>query len=166
MAAVLRQAVLSSRNDFCSLNPCQRFSWEQTMQTLAFIGLGNMGRGMAANQARSGRKVHAFDLSETACREAQNAGCEVFASAREAVRGVEAVITMLPAGQHVRSVYAESILPHVDEGALLIDCSTIDVESARAVSELSRSAGKRLRPADAPVSGGTTAADAGSLAFM
>jgi len=86
------------------------------------------------------------------------------ASAAEAVEGAEAVITMLPAGAHVRQLYAEAILPHAPKSALLIDCSTIDVESARFVGEQARGAGFRF--ADAPVSGGTAAADAGSLTFM
>ena len=92
------------------------------------------------------------------------AGCGDAASAAEAVRGADAVITMLPAGQHVRSLYADAILAHAPKSALLIDCSTIDVDSARLVGEQARAAGFRF--ADAPVSGGTAAADAGTLTFM
>ncbi len=136
------------------------------MTTLAFIGLGNMGGGMAANQAAAGRIVRAFDLSAQALQKAEAAGCTPCASAAEAVSGADAVITMLPAGKHVRGVYAADILPNAKEGALLVDCSTIDVDSARAVAALSSDAGKGFRPADAPVSGGTAAADAGTLAFM
>ncbi len=134
------------------------------MTRVAFIGLGNMGGGMAANQAKAGREVVAFDLSAAALDKAAAAGCGKAGSAAEAVKGANAVITMLPAGPHVRQVYAEQILPHAPKTALLIDSSTIDVESARAVAAQAKAAGFRF--ADAPVSGGTAAADAGSLAFM
>lgn len=134
------------------------------MTRVAFIGLGNMGGGMAANQAKAGRQVAAFDLSQEALDRAEAAGCAPAGSVAEAVRDAEAVITMLPAGPHVRAVYAEQILPNVAKGALLIDCSTIDVESARAVAAQAKAAGFRF--ADAPVSGGTAGADAGTLAFM
>lgn len=136
------------------------------MQTLAFIGLGNMGGGMAANQAKAGHTVRAFDLSEAAVSKAVDVGCIAAASTADAVQGADAVITMLPAGKHVMSVYAADIIPNAKDGALLIDCSTIDVDSARQVAALARDAGKSLRTADAPVSGGTAAADAGTLAFM
>jgi 3-hydroxyisobutyrate dehydrogenase len=134
------------------------------MTRVAFIGLGNMGGGMAANQAKAGREVMAFDLSATALDKAAAAGCARAPSAAEAVKDAAAVITMLPAGPHVRQVYAEQILPNAPRSALLIDSSTIDVESARAVAAEAKAAGFRF--ADAPVSGGTAAADAGSLAFM
>jgi len=131
---------------------------------VAFIGLGNMGGGMAANQAKAGREVLAFDLSDAALVRAAQAGCRRAASTAEAVRGAEAVITMLPAGPHVRKLYAEEVLPNAAPSALLVDCSTIDVESARAVAGQARAAGFRF--ADAPVSGGVAAAEAGTLAFM
>lgn len=131
---------------------------------VAFIGLGNMGGGMAANQAKAGRKVLAYDLSPAALARAVEHGCVAAASAAEAVRDADVVITMLPAGPHVRAVYADQILPHAKPGVLLIDCSTIDVESARHVAAAAIKAG--LRAADAPVSGGIAAAEAGSLAFM
>ena len=134
------------------------------MQTVAFIGLGNMGLGMAANQARAGRTVFAFDLSEASRKAAGNQGCKSAESAADAVREADAVITMLPAGRHVRGVYESDILPNAKPGALLADCSTIDVPTARAVAAMARDAG--FRSADAPVSGGTAAADAGTLAFM
>jgi 3-hydroxyisobutyrate dehydrogenase len=134
------------------------------MSRVAFIGLGNMGGGMAANQAKAGREVAAFDLSAAALEKAKTAGCRPAASAAEAVRKAEVVITMLPAGPHVRAVYADEVLPNAPKSALLIDCSTIDVESARAVAAQARGAGFRF--ADAPVSGGTAAAEAGTLAFM
>ena len=136
------------------------------MTTIAFIGLGNMGAGMAANLAKAGHDVLAFDLSPAALDRARGAGCRVAASATEAVSEAETVITMLPAGTHVRQVWAESVIPAARQGALLIDCSTIDVDSARAVSAAAAAAGKALEAADAPVSGGIMAADAGTLAFM
>ena len=134
------------------------------MTNIAFIGLGNMGGGMAANQAKAGHKVSAFDLSAAAQENAKASGCTPTVSAAAAVKDADAVITMLPAGAHVRAVYADEILPHAKKGALLIDCSTIDVESARAVAAQARDAG--FRAADAPVSGGTAAAEGGTLAFM
>ncbi len=134
------------------------------MTTVAFIGLGNMGAGMAANLAKSGATVRAFDLSAPALDKAKAAGCEVFASAAEAVAGARVVVTMLPAGAAVRSVWTKDVIPNAAENALLIDCSTIDVETTRFVAGEARGAG--LRTADAPVSGGIMAADAGTLAFM
>jgi 3-hydroxyisobutyrate dehydrogenase len=134
------------------------------MTRIAFIGLGNMGGGMAANQAKAQHNVAAYDLSPEALARAAAAGCNAAESVAAAVRDAEVVITMLPAGAHVRSVYADEILPNVARGALLIDCSTIDVESARAVAAWASAEGFRF--ADAPVSGGTAAADAGTLAFM
>ena len=131
---------------------------------IAFIGLGNMGGGMAANQAKAGRQVAAFDLSAEALKRAEGQGCSPAASVAEAVKGADAVITMLPAGPHVRKVYAEQVFPNAPKTALLIDCSTIDVESARAVA--AQAAEQGFTFADAPVSGGTMAADAGTLAFM
>jgi 3-hydroxyisobutyrate dehydrogenase len=134
------------------------------MTRIAFIGLGNMGGGMAANQAKAGHEVLAFDLSEDALSRARQSGCVRAASVAEAVAGTEVVITMLPAGPHVRQVYADHVLPNAPKGALLIDSSTIDVDSARAVAALAKAAGFRF--ADAPVSGGTAAAEGGTLAFM
>jgi len=134
------------------------------MNNIAFIGLGNMGAGMAANQARAGRRVTAFDLSEKAMKRAKEAGCKIVGSAAEAVKDADAVLTMLPAGKHVRGVYEADIIPNAPKGALLIDCSTIDVESARSVASAASEAG--FRSADAPVSGGTAAAEGGTLTFM
>ena len=134
------------------------------MTRIAFIGLGNMGGGMAANQAKAGREVMAFDLSAVAVDKAVAAGCSRAATVADAVAGADMVITMLPAGAHVRQVYAEQVLAHAPKSALLIDCSTIDVDSARAVAGQAKAAGYRF--ADAPVSGGTAAAEAGTLAFM
>jgi 3-hydroxyisobutyrate dehydrogenase len=134
------------------------------MTRIAFIGLGNMGGGMAARQVVGGREVMAFDLSEAAVKRAVKAGATGASSVARAVDGADAVITMLPAGPHVRKVYDEHIIPHTPKTALLVDCSTIDVDSARAVAKQAKEAGFRF--ADAPVSGGTAAADAGTLAFM
>ncbi len=132
--------------------------------TTAIIGLGAMGSGMAAALARAGRAVVAFDLDEGALARAGAAGCAVAPSAAEAAGAADAVITMLPAAPHVGAVWREAILPAARPGAYVIDCSTIDVETARRLAELAR--GQGLRPADAPVSGGVAAAQAGSLAFM
>ncbi|MAC12057.1 MAG: 3-hydroxyisobutyrate dehydrogenase [Sphingorhabdus sp.] len=134
------------------------------MTAIAFIGLGNMGGGMAANLAKAGHEVKAFDLSEEALAKAKAAGCAIADSAAEAVEGVAAVVTMLPAGKHVQAVYQESVFAHAKEGTLLIDCSTIDVETARTVAEAAE--GKGLVAVDAPVSGGIAAAEGGTLTFM
>ena len=134
------------------------------MRTIAFIGLGNMGSGMAANQAKAGNRVIAFDLSADAMARALEHGCETADSAAAAVAEADIVLSMLPAGKHVRGLYENDILPNARAGALLIDCSTIDVESARAVAEMCKAAG--FASADAPVSGGTAAAEGGTLAFM
>jgi 3-hydroxyisobutyrate dehydrogenase len=134
------------------------------MTHIAFLGVGAMGLGMSANLAKSGQRVVAFDVSDEALARAVAAGCERAASGAEAVTGAGSVITMLPAGAHVRRVYAETIVPNASAGALVIDCSTIDVETARDVAAMAAAAG--LRPADAPVSGGVGGAEAGTLTFM
>ncbi|MGR4891757.1 3-hydroxyisobutyrate dehydrogenase [Sphingopyxis sp. LARHCG72] len=131
---------------------------------IAFIGLGNMGGGMAANLAKAGHEVRAFDLSEEALARAVEAGCARAASAAEAVTGAEAVVTMLPAGKHVASVYESEVFPNAAQGTLLLDCSTIDVATARANIEAATAKG--LVAVDAPVSGGIAAANAGTLTFM
>jgi 3-hydroxyisobutyrate dehydrogenase len=131
---------------------------------IAFIGLGAMGAGMAANQVKKGRTVAAFDLVKDALDKAKGNGCEIAGSTAEAVKDADAVITMLPAGQHVLKVFSEAVLPNAPKTALLADCSTIDVETARKVAGLAKEAGFTF--ADAPVSGGTAGADAGTLAFM
>jgi len=134
------------------------------MTRIAFIGLGNMGGGMAARLVGAGHEVSAFDLSAEALERAAGRGCTPAASVREAVASAEAVITMLPAGPQVRAVYEGEILGQAPAGALLIDASTIDVETARAVAQKAAEAGYVF--ADAPVSGGTAGAEAGTLAFM
>lgn len=134
------------------------------MAKIAFIGLGNMGGPMAANLAKAQHHVTAFDLSDAAVKAAVDKGAHGAASAAEAVNGAEIVVTMLPAGKHVRSVYESDVLPNVGKGVLLIDCSTIDVDSARHVALLAQKAG--LDMVDAPVSGGVGGATAGTLTFM
>lgn len=134
------------------------------MTRVAFIGLGNMGSGMAANVVKAGHAVSAFDLSADAVKRATEQGAVGAASAAEAVKDADIVITMLPAGQHVRQVYDQQVAPNAKAGALFIDCSTIDVESARVVAADMET--RRFRFADAPVSGGTAAAQGGSLTFM
>ena len=133
------------------------------MADIAFIGLGNMGLPMALNLVRAGPGVTGFDLSPAAREAATAAGLALAQSALDCVRRAQVVVTMLPAGRHVRAVWQE-IVGAVPEGALLIDSSTIDVESARAVHELAGAQG--LLALDAPVSGGTGGAVAGTLTFM
>jgi len=123
-----------------------------------------MGGGMAANLAKAGHDVRAFDLSQDALDKAKAAGCLPAASAAEAVDGAEAVITMLPAGKHVEATYIDVLLDNAAPGAILIDCSTIDVDTARRVAEAATARG--LMAVDAPVSGGIAAANAGTLTFM
>ncbi|NNC48305.1 MAG: 3-hydroxyisobutyrate dehydrogenase [Sphingomonas sp.] len=134
------------------------------MSKVAFIGLGNMGGGMAANLVKAGHEVTAFDLSPDALDRAKKNGCAIADDAAAAVKGADAVVTMLPAGKHVAAVYAESVIPNADKSAILIDCSTIDVATARDVAGKAAEAG--LTMVDAPVSGGIAAADAGTLTFM
>ena len=133
------------------------------MMRVAFIGLGNMGGGMAANQAKARREVAAFDLSAAALDRAAAAGCSKARSAAEAVKSADAVVTMLPAGSDVRRVYAEQILPNAPRSAILVDSSTIDVESARAVAVQAKAAGFSF--ADAPVSGGHSGGRRGHAGF-
>jgi 3-hydroxyisobutyrate dehydrogenase len=134
------------------------------MARVGFIGLGNMGGGMAANLVKAGHQVVAFDLAEPAIERARGNGCAIATSAEEAVDGAEAVVTMLPAGKHVASVYEGSVIGKAPTDAILIDCSTIDVATAKAVEKDAEAAGHAM--VDAPVSGGIAAADAGTLTFM
>ncbi|MGQ7830674.1 3-hydroxyisobutyrate dehydrogenase [Altererythrobacter sp. Z27] len=131
---------------------------------IAFIGLGNMGGGMAANLVKAGHEVHAFDLSEAAVAAAREHGCAIFASAAEACDGADAVVTMLPNGAIVKAVYTNDVIGNAPAGAVLLDCSTIDVATAREVISLAEAAGYDM--VDAPVSGGIAAANAGTLTFM
>ena len=131
---------------------------------IAFIGLGNMGGGMAANLVKAGHQVNAFDLSEEALAAAKDNGCATYTDAREAVQGVDGVVTMLPNGAIVKSVYTDSVIGHAPAGAVLLDCSTIDVATAKEVIATAEAAGYDM--VDAPVSGGIAAANGGTLTFM
>ncbi|GGK32414.1 3-hydroxyisobutyrate dehydrogenase [Salinarimonas ramus] len=133
------------------------------MTRIAFIGLGNMGAPMAGNLVAAGHAVTGFDLAPAAQEAARAAGATIAASAAEAVADAQIVVTMLPAGRHVTAVW-EAILPACARGALLIDSSTIDVESARAAHAMAEAAG--CLSLDAPVSGGVGGASAGTLTFM
>ena len=134
------------------------------MARVAFIGLGHMGGGMAPNLAKAGHEVRAFDLSEEALVHAVERGCKRAKSAADACKDVDAVVTMLPAGKHVAEVYRESVFGAAPKKAILMDCSTIDVATAKAVEEEAQAAGYTM--VDAPVSGGIAAAEGGSLTFM
>ncbi len=134
------------------------------MARVAFIGLGNMGGGMAANLAKKGHDVRAFDLSADALARAEAAGCLAANDASAAIAGAEAIVTMLPAGTHVESVYTDAVFGSAAPTAILIDCSTIDVATAKRVAEAALAKG--LTAVDAPVSGGIGAANAGTLTFM
>lgn len=133
------------------------------MTTIAFIGLGNMGNPMAANLVKAGHTVQGFDLVPDNLTVAREHGVTVMANAAAAVKGAEVVITMLPAGRHVLSVY-EDIATGAPAGTLFIDCSTIDVDSARKAHAIAEK--HKLLSIDAPVSGGTGGAAAGTLTFM
>jgi 3-hydroxyisobutyrate dehydrogenase len=134
------------------------------MAKIAFIGLGHMGGGMAPNLAKAGHEVRAFDLSEDALKRAVDRGCTAAASAAEACKDVDAVVTMLPAGKHVAEIYRSSVFKAVPKTAVLMDCSTIDIATARTVEDEAKAAG--LTMVDAPVSGGIAAAEGGTLTFM
>lgn len=143
------------------------------MTRIGFIGLGNMGGSMAANLARAGHRVQVFDLVHESVTRAIAAGCIAAADAREAVSDCEVVISMLPAGEHVRTLWlgedagkggGQDLLAALPAGTLVIDCSTIDVASARQVGEAARARG--IRFIDAPVSGGVAGAAAGTLTFI
>ena len=136
---------------------------------IAFIGLGNMGAPMAVNLAKAGHSVKAFDLSQEAIAKVVSAGAQAASSAQEAVQGAEAVITMLPANQHVESLFlgrdgAAGLLAHIAKGTLVIDSSTIAAATSQKVAKAAQAAG--IDFIDAPVSGGTGGAIAGTLTFM
>ena len=139
------------------------------MTRIAFIGAGNMGLPMLRNLLVAGHQVRAYDVFPDALAEAVRAGAGEAASLADAVTAAEIVITMLPEGRHVRAVYLgdggnDGIVGHAPREALLADCSTIDVASARAVAAAASEAGYEM--IDAPVSGGVTGASAGTLTFM
>lgn len=132
-------------------------------RTIGFVGLGNMGGPMAANLVKAGHAVRGFDLAPASLATAREAGVTVAGSALEAVQGADAVVTMLPAGRHVIEVWTR-LAEALPAGTLLIDSSTIDVESARKAHALAH--GRGCLSVDAPVSGGTGGAKAGTLTFM
>lgn len=132
-------------------------------ETIAFIGLGNMGGPMAANLVKAGFAVRGFDLAAASLKTAAGNGVTICKTSAEAVGHADVVVTMLPAGKHVISVWTE-LLDVIKAGTLLIDCSTIDVESARKAHALADASG--CSSLDAPVSGGTGGAAAGTLTFM
>ena len=134
------------------------------MAKIGFIGLGNMGGPMVRNLLKAGHAVAAFDLSAARLDQAAKDGAARARSAAEAAGGRDAVITMLPAGAQVRAVYTGEVIGAVSPGTLLVDCSTVDVASARAVGAAAGAAG--LDMLDAPVSGGVAGAEAGTLTFM
>ncbi len=137
------------------------------MATIGFIGLGNMGAPMAVNLAKAGHRVVGYDINAAAVQALASGGVQQAQTAAEAARGADVVITMLPAGEHVREVWLNQggLIDAVKGGTpLLIDCSTIDVESARTVTEAARIAGFEML--DAPVSGGVGGATAATLTFM
>src|SRR6201992_3127753 len=133
------------------------------MATVAFIGLGNMGGPMAANLVKAARQVGAVDLVEASRAQAKADGASIADSAAGSVKGADVVITMLPAGKHVVSVWND-VIGAVGKGTLFIDCSTIDVESAKQAHALAAKHG--IASVDAPVSGGTGGAKGATLTFM
>lgn len=136
------------------------------MGTIAFIGLGNMGAPMARNLVKAGHVVRGFDVVEANRAAFAQSGGQAASALLDAVRGAEIVVTMLPAGQHVRAVHLgpQGIIAAAAPGTLFVDCSTIDVATAREVEKSAAAAGHDFL--DAPVSGGTGGAAAGTLTFM
>lgn len=135
------------------------------MSSIAFIGLGNMGAPMANNLIKAGHHLAVFDLVPGAVNSLADAGARAAASAADAVKGAEIVVTMLPASKHVESLYLDSdLLGAIDPDALVIECSTIAPDSARKVAQAAQARG--LAMIDAPVSGGTAGAAAGTLTFI
>ena len=136
------------------------------MSNIAFIGLGNMGSHMCANLTNAGHQVAAFDLNPQSIADAQAAGARAADNIGDCVANAQFVITMLPAGKHVHSVYfdADGVTANAPASALLIDCSTIAVDEARSIAEQAKALG--FSTLDAPVSGGVAAAKAGTLTFM
>src|SRR4051795_2929418 len=133
------------------------------MANIAFIGLGNMGGPMAANLVKAGHKVTAFDLVAASRDQAKADGASIAETSVASVKGADIVVTMLPAGKHVLTVWNE-VIPVMTKGTLIIDCSTIDVESAKLAHALAAKHG--ALSIDAPVSGGTGGAKGATLTFM
>ncbi|GLS84330.1 3-hydroxyisobutyrate dehydrogenase [Paraferrimonas haliotis] len=136
------------------------------MSKVAFIGLGNMGGPMAINLIKAGHQVAVFDLVQAAIDPLVALGATQASSANQAVVDADIIITMLPAGSHVRTLYLgeQGLISHARSGALMIDCSTIDADSARTVAAAAKAQGFEF--VDAPVSGGTAGAAAGTLTFI
>lgn len=136
------------------------------MTLVGFVGLGNMGGPMAANLVKAGHKVRGYDTSSACLQTAAAAGVEACTSLPEAIEGADTIFTMLPAGKAVRTVYQGTggVYAAAAAGALLIDCSTVDVATARIIADGAERAGLDLL--DAPVSGGVGGAEAGTLTFM
>ncbi|QND23190.1 3-hydroxyisobutyrate dehydrogenase (plasmid) [Rhizobium leguminosarum bv. viciae] len=133
------------------------------MARIAFIGLGNMGGPMAANLVKSGHEVLGFDLAASVLKAAEESGVKPASHASRAVKDTEIIITMLPQGRHVLTAWTD-ILQTAAQGTLVIDCSTIDVDSSRKAHEMAKASS--CLSLDAPVSGGTGGATAGTLTFM
>ena len=133
------------------------------MATIGFIGLGNMGAPMAANLVKSGHHISGFDVVPASREASAKDGVQIVANARSTVENADVVVTMLPGGEHVLSVWND-IVPHARQGTLFIDCSTIDVASARKAHALAAARG--IATLDAPVSGGVGGAKAATLTFM
>src|SRR3954454_24151839 len=139
---------------------------ETGMATIGFIGLGNMGGPMAGNLLKAQHRISGYDLAASAVAALSEKGGHVGSGVAEAAAAGDVVITMLPAGPQVRAVYLgpDGVLAHAKPGSLLIDCSTIDVETARAAP--SEAAARALQMIDAPASAGPIGAEAGTLTFM
>ncbi len=134
------------------------------MATIGFVGVGNMGAGMAINLAKAGHKVQAFDLNADALAHVVASGCIATPSIGDCTDGSDIIVTMLPSGKIVRDVYEKEVFKWAQPGMLLLDCSTIDVATAKSV--IAKADEKKLLMVDAPVSGGVAAATAGTLTFM
>jgi 3-hydroxyisobutyrate dehydrogenase len=136
------------------------------MSRIAFIGLGNMGAPMARNLIKAGHTLTVFDIVSSAVETAREAGAAPAPSAQACVQGAETVISMLPASREVEALYlgGQGIMPAIGDGTLIIDCSTIAPRSAQSVADAARARG--LEMLDAPVSGGTAGAAAGTLTFI
>tara|TARA_A100001037_G_scaffold278752_1_gene279934 strand:+ start:594 stop:1514 length:921 start_codon:yes stop_codon:yes gene_type:complete len=142
------------------------FVYREMTMKIGFIGIGNMGLPMAFNLARFGYEVTAFDKSEQACLLGQKRGLRVASTMNEFSKAENIIITMLPADDHVAEVYIgkEGILDRVSQSTILVDCSTIDVNTSRTLADEAKS--RNLDMLDAPVSGGVSGAESGSLTFM
>lgn len=133
------------------------------MKNIGFIGLGNMGLPMAKNIKKAGYNIKAFDTDKSACDTASDSGIRISSSVIEAAEDVDFVITMLPSGPIMLSVFDETI-PVANEGTVFIDCSTVDVSSAKKAHDMAKNTG--MGCLDSPVSGGITGAEAGTLTLM